>query len=363
MFFKNLFTHAEKINQSIIKDVYTAHKPGLISGSIMGTRWRYNSLGKTLDYITNSGKLNTLKKQAQFNLKQWERQKEFAPQVVEVVNKDWGIAALETTRKHGKPYSILNMANPVFPGGAVLEGGSAQEENMWHRSTCALSLLDKNVYLDKASQTFRYNETTTKMLEAITKMSDAEQEKIKQHLPEKNHIAYKVYFSPELKVCFRGPEVILNMGRLEDGTRLKNEPDIEFSYYFLRPEEIFPFYELRSAAPELHSNPREWSNDALERYKADLQRRIASQLDTLILEGQVDVILGAWGCGEFRNDPKIVAQIYGEEIEKRASLFNHIVFAIINSGSSANYTIFEQELTGRKLGEPSSRSNSFSKTI
>ncbi|MGM9452782.1 hypothetical protein ACTAZI_05530 [Legionella bozemanae] len=53
-----------------------------------------------------------------------------------------------------------------------------------------------------------------------------------------------------------------------------------------------------------------------------MRRRIAAQLDTLILVGQPNVILGAWGCGEFKNEPQLVAEIYAEEIGKRAHFFN-----------------------------------------
>ncbi|OEH47372.1 hypothetical protein lpari_01540 [Legionella parisiensis] len=73
---------------------------------------------------------------------------------VEVVPKDWGTATLEATEEHGEVYTVLNMANSLYPGGAVFEGGSAQEENMWHRTTCALSLMDKWIEFDKKTTYF-----------------------------------------------------------------------------------------------------------------------------------------------------------------------------------------------------------------
>lgn len=90
-------------------------------------------MGVTLDHITDPEKLHELQSQAFNNLKSWEKEKVEPPQKVEVVQQDFGVTALEVTKKHGKVYSVLNMANSLFPGGTALEGGSAQEENLWHR--------------------------------------------------------------------------------------------------------------------------------------------------------------------------------------------------------------------------------------
>ncbi|HHT0594181.1 TPA: poly(ADP-ribose) glycohydrolase domain-containing protein [Legionella anisa] len=336
---------------SLIKEVHAAHKPNLFSGSISGSRWRHKSMAQTLDWVTDTNKAMELQKQAQLNLSQWNKKKISLPKSVEVLHKDWGVATLEATQKHGVPYSVLNMANSVFPGGAALEGGCAQEENMWHRSTCAQSLLDNTVYLDKDSKTFRYNETTRKLLEAKLKMTDEEREAVRKHRGETDSVVYKVLFNKEPRVCFRGPEVKLINSGFDDFTSNKSLPDSGLSYTFLPQSDIFPFYELRSAAPELSSEPHTLDPETLEHYRADVRQRIAAQLDTLILEGKRNVILGAWGCGEFKNDPKIVAPIYREEIEKRTHFFDHIVFPILNTGLHDNHGIFAQHLDGMKLGK------------
>ncbi|CAM2735279.1 Uncharacterized protein conserved in bacteria [Legionella steigerwaltii] len=349
MFLKTLF-RVHKAN-SPIKEVYAAHKPNLITGSISGNKWRHKSMGKTLNYITDPNKLMQLQKQAQLNLSQWAQKRIPPPKSVEVVPKDWGVATLEATKKHGVTYSVLNMANSVFPGGAALEGGSAQEENMWMRSTCPLSLLDKMIYLDKDTMTFRYHDTASKLLDAKIKMTDEEREVLKKHREELDAIVYKVLFNQELRVCFRGPEVVLVTSGFDDFGANRNIPDSDRSYSFLHPSDIFPFYEFRSAAPDLNAEPHALDSESLKQYTADLRRRIAAQLDTLILEGKAHVILGAWGCGAFKNDPSIVAEIYGEEIEKRARFFEHIMFPILNTSSYDNYAIFDKCLTGMKLGD------------
>ncbi|MCW8399140.1 DUF2263 domain-containing protein [Legionella sp. PATHC038] len=350
MLSRTLFRRVPKA-PALIKEVHAAHKPSFVRGSLTGERWRHKSMGKTLDYIIDTNKLKELHTQAQFNLSQWEQQKVSPPKSVEVVPKDWGLATLEATKRHGVTYSVLNMANPEFPGGAALEGGSAQEENMWHRSTCAQSLLDKIIYLDKATMTFRYTNMAKKLLEAKIKMTDKEYEALKQHNSQADAIAYKVLFNRHPRICFRGPEVVPVTSGFDDEGSSKLAADSGLSYSFLHPSTIFPFYELRSAAPEFSIEPHELAPKALQQYTTDLRRRIAAQLDTLIIENKTHVILGAWGCGAFKNDPSVVAQIYAEEIEKRAHLFDHIVFPIINTGPHDNYTVFDQCLTGMKLGE------------
>ncbi|WP_131795476.1 poly(ADP-ribose) glycohydrolase domain-containing protein [Fluoribacter gormanii] len=344
MLFK-LFRVPPPKNTSIIKEVHITHKPSIFFSGYR--KWRHSSMEKTLDWITDSSKLMELQTQAQANIKQWSRNRISSPNLVEVVYKDWGVAAFEATKKHGVTYSVLNMANSIFPGGAALEGGSAQEENMWHRSTCALSLLDEIIYLDKEFKMFRYNETATRLLDAQIKMTDAELEILEECGEKQDSSGYKVFFSREPRVCFRGPEVMLISSGFEDpGNRI----DKHQSYSFLSQSDVFPFYELRSAAPEFSIEPRGLDHKELEQYKGDLRRRIAAQLDTLIIEGKRNVILGAWGCGAFKNDPHRVAEIYCEEIEKRANFFDHIVFPIINTGPHDNHGIFERHLSGMKLG-------------
>lgn len=90
-------------------------------------------MGGTLDHITDPEKFHELQSQAFNNLKSWEKEKVEPPQKVEVVQQDFGVTALEVTKNMGK--YILFSIWPIlyFLGGTTLEGGSAQEENLWHR--------------------------------------------------------------------------------------------------------------------------------------------------------------------------------------------------------------------------------------
>ncbi len=351
-----LFRKIPHSNFSSVWEVHAAHKPNMFLGAFSGGSWRHESMAKTLEYITDESKHSKLQKQAEENLNNWAQKKIDPPLRVEVSYKDWGVATLEATKTFGTSYSVLNMANSLFPGGAALEGGSAQEENMWHRSSCARSLLDRTVYLNKESNLFEYRDSARALLEAASKMTEDELHSLSEIRGESITEAYKVLFCPEPRVCFRGAEVLVAPDIDDTGTRNQLIADSMMSYPILPNADIYPFYELRSAAPELSSKPNTWNDqDLLKLYETDLRQRIGAQLDTLILAGKRHVILGAWGCGAFKNDPERIAKIYHEEIEKRANYFQHILFPIIQTDyNSDNFGIFNKYLNGLKLANTDS---------
>lgn len=61
---------------------------------------------------------------------------------------------------------------------------------------------------------------------------------------------------------------------------------------------------ITCAAPELRYGPM--PND----YEAVITRRIKRILDVAAMEQNEVLILGAWGCGAFRNPPEIVARVF-----------------------------------------------------
>ncbi|KTC80601.1 hypothetical protein Lche_2621 [Legionella cherrii] len=346
---------SQVVEHAAIFSVHEAHKPSLFKGALSGERWRHESMGKTLSTITDLKKLQELKKIAARNLISWEKKRSEPPPEVEVVYQDWGVTAMEATQKYAKIYSVLNMANSLYPGGASLEGGSAQEENMWHRTTCALSLMDKIVRHDKNYEnTFLYTPEGVELVEGRRRMTTEELETLKKRCKEAySPNACKTFHSDEPRICFRGPEVLLTASMDDFSNNKVSDPDMSFS--FLVPTNIFPFRELRSAAPEHFAESHSKAPEVVKEHRDDLRRRIAAQLDTLIIANQPYAMFGAWGCGEFKNEPELIAEIYAEEIEKRASFFHHIMFPIIDTRSqSKNFDIFQKILTGIKLGEDSS---------
>ncbi|MDX2345505.1 MAG: DUF2263 domain-containing protein [Legionella sp.] len=298
----------------------------------------------TINSISSPEKLKALQDAATQNFSSWEAKKQPFPGKIEVIKQDWGQAALEATQQYGCIYPILNYANDKHPGGDFLRLGNAQEENLWQRTTCALSLFQGREHFDDSKKEFVYKPWMSQLIAAQTKMSGSEQAEVQHALNLSDAGQFKVFLNANPEVCFRGPEV-----RFDSGMPGSNEEILvpDMSLEVLPSKLMFPFYELRSSAPLLVPNEINLGNtEQVQHYKQVLRQRIAAQLDTLVLNGFKHAILGAWGCGCFNNDPKIVAEIYREEIEKRAEYFTHLLFPVTASSHSntSNFSIFREYL-------------------
>lgn len=62
--------------------------------------------------------------------------------------------------------------------------------------------------------------------------------------------------------------------------------------------------------------------------KEVFKRRIPRILKIAQVNGHSNLILGAWGCGAFANDPEVVAEIFKESLDKFKEFFDHICFAV-----------------------------------
>ncbi len=60
-----------------------------------------------------------------------------------------------------------------------------------------------------------------------------------------------------------------------------------------------------------------------------MRRRIANVLAVSSLQKVNVLILGAWGCGVFQNDPKDMAQNFRDQLDKfGGGAFDRIIFAV-----------------------------------
>lgn len=72
--------------------------------------------------------------------------------------------------------------------------------------------------------------------------------------------------------------------------------------------------------------------DQVPMIAAIMKRRIEKVLAIALEHGHDTLVLGAWGCGVFRNDPKDMAEYFREVIDTRFNgAFKKIVFAIYSS--------------------------------
>jgi hypothetical protein len=268
---------------------------------------RVRVLKETLGALDTPAKRQAYHEAAKANFVRWRAAAAAAgrtgPRKLElrVVSGDWGDVTLAATREFGTTFAVLNMANERWPGGSYWWGSPAQEENMFRRSDCHFALTP-DMFSDPRRRTYYSHE-----MQALINGA--------------NGVTYLDTDAP--RVCIRG-----------------GEKDEYYPWYAL--EQVFPFFELRSAAVSLRG--REASRETDE----SMRKRIDAQLDTLILANVRHVILSAFGCGSFFNSPETVAQLYRVAIAKRRDCFDVIIFAIYTSDdgpSSENYAVFRHILT------------------
>jgi uncharacterized protein (TIGR02452 family) len=85
--------------------------------------------------------------------------------------------------------------------------------------------------------------------------------------------------------------------------------------------------------------------DVIENYESIMRDKIKMMFYLASQNNCNNIILGAWGCGVFNNDPNVVARIFVDVIKEIAhKCFDNIVFAVINDHNSVanNYDIFKK---------------------
>ena len=65
--------------------------------------------------------------------------------------------------------------------------------------------------------------------------------------------------------------------------------------------------------------------------------------------GKPNLVLGAWGCGAFGNNPHAVAQIFKDQLlsEEFRGKFANVVFAIIDPMGTGNLKPFRRVFSSR----------------
>lgn len=68
----------------------------------------------------------------------------------------------------------------------------------------------------------------------------------------------------------------------------------------------------------------------LKEYYKILKHRIEAIYCMPYIEGCTKVILGAWGCGVFKNDPNVVARMFNDCNNRYGVLYDEVIYAIPN---------------------------------
>lgn len=184
---------------------------------------------------------------------------------------------------------LLNFASARNPGGGFLNGAKAQEEDICRCSGLYPALLTQPTYyeVNRAESSLLYTD----------------------------HMIY----SPGVPF-FR--------------TRGRDEP----------MEEVFLAAVITAPAP--NGGAMRARGEATTKVEETFARRWRMVLAVARDRGHENVLLGAWGCGAFGNDPAVAAGTALEAVDRYAADFRRVVFAIPNAGrkGAANWSAFQQHI-------------------
>jgi uncharacterized protein (TIGR02452 family) len=201
--------------------------------------------------------------------------------VVEVTSESSLEAARRLVESGDGPVVVLNFASARNPGGGYVRGTKAQEEDLCRSAALYGCLLRVPEYYD-------------------------------HHRAERNAFySDRVIHSPGAPV-FR-----------DEGGRLLDEP---FHVSF-----------LTAAAPNAGVILERTPEDA-HLIPAALRSRAERVLEVAAVHGYRRLVLGAWGCGVFRNDPAVVAEVFRTHLTgdgRFARRFEHIVFGVLDCRADA----------------------------
>lgn len=201
------------------------------------------------------------------------------------------LEAISELNLNNQQVGCLNFASAKNPGGGFLGGAQAQEESLARASTLYSSLM-------KHYEMYEYNRSQHTYL-----YSD-----------------YMIY-SPEV-VFFR-----------DDSNALLEKP--------------YKVSILTSPAVNVGAIKQNKPSE-LPLVKETMMNRLDKVLAVFVVNGIKNLVLGAWGCGVFHNNPVDVAQYFAYYLKndgKYAKAFEHILFAVLDrNGKEKNISAFEKAL-------------------
>ncbi|WP_067815325.1 TIGR02452 family protein [Nocardia inohanensis] len=202
------------------------------------------------------------------------------------VTAEGSIEAGRRLHDTGRPdIAVLNFASARNPGGGYLRGARAQEEDLCRSALLYRSLIEAPDYYaaHRASNDLRYS--------------------------------HRVIYSPNVPVI------------RDDRNELVAHP--------------FPLSFLTSPAP--NAGQLALHNDGVPVPVGEILIERAARVLAVAARHRVrTLVLGAWGCGVFRNDPAEVAGAFERALHVHGAAFEHVTFAIWDrSPASANRAAFE----------------------
>jgi len=208
--------------------------------------------------------------------------------VIDVVNETTLAGIARLAAESDEPIAALNFASAKNPGGGFLDGSQAQEESLARSSGLYPSLM-------KAWPYYEHHRATASLL-----YSDA------------------MIWSPHCPII-----------RDDEGQPLDRPRLASF---------------ITSAAPNAGAIGNN-QPEALREIPGVFRRRAEYVLALAAAQGHRRLVLGAWGCGVFRNDPAMVADVFADLLGPRqwAKRFSRIAFSVLDtSGTSSVFRAFAE---------------------
>ncbi|MBO7111735.1 MAG: TIGR02452 family protein [Bacteroidaceae bacterium] len=225
---------------------------------------------------------------------------------ISVLNVDCILATRDLVEQGFNP-AVLNMASLYHPGGGVLQGSGAQEEELCRRSTLAISLYQFSL------PGGRYGDL-------------ADMVRVKRRTER--------YPMDNLHGGIYSPDITFFRATKDEGYALLDEP----------------FRAAVISVASLNYNPKHGHNqldngNIPEADKPVLKEKIRTILRIGVLKGHDSLVLGALGCGAFCTPPAQMARLFHQVLDEEEfrGRFSKIVFAIIDSPSSNNFKPFRKE--------------------
>lgn len=212
--------------------------------------------------------------------------------LIEVTAESALVAIQRLDAAPGGSVGVLNFASAKNPGGGFLNGAQAQEEALARSSGLYPSLLAAREYYERNRQcpTCLYLDLLIAS-PGVPFFRDDEGQLLEQ---------------PVLATVITAPAP-------NAGAVARNEPH--------RMAEV----------------------ESVLRHRAELVLRVAA------LHGITDFVLGAWGCGVFRNDPAIVARAFADLVQPGrpySMCFDRVIFAIFDAAETGeNLAAFRKEFS------------------
>ncbi len=200
--------------------------------------------------------------------------------VFEVVNDTTLVAAGKLVAEGFRPVA-LNFASARHPGGGFLSGAHAQEESLCRASGLYVCIHSNAMYRHHAT------------------------------LPGGFYTNYAIY-SPAVPI-FK-----------DDDGKLLDEP-------YLCAFVTSPAVNAGVYMKEHKAGQRDVVRD-------EMRDRVEKVLAIMAGHGHDAAVLGAWGCGVFKNDPEMIAELFAKALRGRFSgAFAKVVFAVLDSSDEKHF--------------------------